>query len=956
MVDLEVQEGLFCHGLFLSLWGTKIKPQDSIPIKEVGVWIVGQRVVAPTEPELGLGTVVGCDGRTFDVAFSAAGTRRRYSMRSAPLKRLVIKTGQTARLRSGESFVVTGVQDQGGLRIYSGALGPVPESELADTIPDQGLSEKFLTGPWSLSRTYDLRVAGWQLLSRSLNPDIRGLVGARVSLLPHQLFIAHQISKREFPRVLLSDEVGLGKTIEAGLVFSSLRALDRATRVLVLAPRPLKHQWLSELYRRFNELFNVVDDDGDKLDEDLDFVSNQKNLSSIEFLLSDPRWMEMALAEPWDLLIVDEAHHLHWSETLASPEWRAVKALSERAQGLLLLTATPRQQGLETQFGLLHLVDPQRFNDFENFLEESSEWKSTATLARRLSEGDHGEDLAAEIRAAFPSDRDIVEASKDLKGVGAERLLRSLVDRHGTGRVLIRNRRERLKGFSKRQLHSVPLPSGTQDSRIDWLASFLKQLSSKEKVLLLCSTPSIARKVDAGLRKRLGIKQGLFHEGMDIVERDRQAAWFADPNGAVLLISSEIGGEGRNFQFAHNLVLYDLPKHPDLLEQRIGRLDRIGQKHPVQIYVPWFRDTEEEVYFHLYSQGMRSFERSWSGGDTLMDKLQNDLASCLDVFTRSNRSSREERDLALETLIGKTIREADFVEKLNRESVDVLMDLNSFDAKVGERLRSEIEVIDQSSFVRNYMEAIFDHYGVESEDFDSRGTLKLSAHSLTFVESFPDLAPGSEILATYDRTAALAREDLRFLTQDHPMVRGALSLLLDKDEGRVSVAAREVDETYFEFLFVLQSSAPAFLEVERFLPVTLFEIRASSSQGLRSSLRSSDAASELETVWLALSENQQLSCAQRFSEDLARWLEGATQEAESLAGEAKQDSLSVARVRLQEEQGRLEELARVNPNVRPEELKEHKKKSLAVCLAIENAQLRLDAVRLVVRSSEVYKN
>ena len=97
------------------------------------------------------------------------------------------------------------------------------------------------------------------------------------------------------------------------------------------------------------------------------------------------------------------------------------------------------------------------------------------------------------------------------------------------------------------------------------------------------------------VNKAGAVKATVFHENMSVIDRDKQAAYFAEPDGAQMLICSEIGGEGRNFQFASKLVLMDIPRHPDLLEQRIGRLDRIGQEE-IEIHVPWQSDTPEEVY------------------------------------------------------------------------------------------------------------------------------------------------------------------------------------------------------------------------------------------------------------------------------------------------------------------------------------------------------------------------
>ncbi len=109
-----------------------------------------------------------------------------------------------------------------------------------------------------------------------------------------------------------------------------------------------------------------------------------------------------------------------------------------------------------------------------------------------------------------------------------------------------------------------------------------------QKVLVICAKATTALQLEQVLREREGIRAAVFHEGMSIIERDRAAARFAEEDtGAQVLLCSEIGSEGRNFQFASNLVMFDLPFNPDLLEQRIGRLDRIGRAHDIQIHVPY---------------------------------------------------------------------------------------------------------------------------------------------------------------------------------------------------------------------------------------------------------------------------------------------------------------------------------------------------------------------------------
>ncbi|EOG7212432.1 helicase-related protein, partial [Enterobacter hormaechei] len=136
-----------------------------------------------------------------------------------------------------------------------------------------------------------------------------------------------------------------------------------------------------------------------------------------------------------------------------------------------------------------------------------------------------------------------------------------------------------------------------------------------QKVLVICAKAATALQLEQVLREREGIRAAVFHEGMSIIERDRAAAWFAEEDtGAQVLLCSEIGSEGRNFQFASHMVMFDLPFNPDLLEQRIGRLDRIGQAHDIQIHVPYLEKTAQSVLVRWYHEGLDAFEHTCPTG------------------------------------------------------------------------------------------------------------------------------------------------------------------------------------------------------------------------------------------------------------------------------------------------------------------------------------------------------
>ena len=950
------------------------------------MFLVGHRVIVQTQPELGLGLVVSVEGRNVEVLFSGSGVVRRYVAQSSPLKRMVLAPGQKATMKDGQTFTVTQIKEEEGLCLYRGDGGEQAwEYELHHHIQDMGALNQFLMGQWSSHKSYPLRRAGWNYRRKAMDPEVRGLVGSRVSLLPHQLYVASEVSGRELPRVLLADEVGLGKTIEAGLIYSSLRAQGRASKVLILVPEHLKHQWLAEMYRRFNEMFTLIDEDRSLEEEESQdaspFEMNERIICSMDFLLANLDRLEQAQEEEWDLVIVDEAHHLSWYPDDPSLKWKAAQALSAQTEGLLLITATPRLQGIETQFGLLNLVDSERFSSFKEFQEQTKEMKKVAEIAREISLGEVKEESLKYLKSKF-SGSELDEALAELKESNrSDKLLHNLVDRHGTGRVLIRNRRERLQGFPKRKLCDEPIslddtankhlhsvkPSelseealmelacgrsqiskldGTESGRGKWLNDFLARLGD-EKALLICSTPQRVKEIESWFDKHSGIRKGIFHEGLEIVERDRQAAWFAQPTGAQVLIASEIGGEGRNFQFAHKLVLFDLPAHPDLLEQRIGRLDRIGQTETIEIYVPYLAGSPEEVLFKWYHDGLGSFEGAWTGGALLADSLENELLETTrDFLPRSD--GFEKRQARLKKLISDTRADVKKLRKQQQESVDTLVDINSFDETKGNQLANRISRVDSDDALANYMELIFNYFGVQHEDLDTTGTIKLRASALTFVDNFPELPPETDKLITYRRDQALAREELTFLSQDHPMVQGALGLLLDRDEGRASVClwpnSPRHAKLIVQLFFLLEVTAPSYLGVEQDLPLTSFEFVVDEEGTELSPQEHRLESATLKSIPEA-SAGKPFPGVENFIRPI---VERCNAKAESESKKIVNKALKTAEKRLDEEHDRLLYLKKVNSIISDEEVELHLQKKQASLKAIRIATPRLDAIRMIL--------
>lgn len=927
-----------------------------------GYWSIGQRVRSETEPSLGLGIVEGFPTpRSMRVHFPGAGEHRIYNPAIAPLRRYELSVGQSAQTREGRTFRIERVEQRDdGLLTYFGQGLEVAEQELADTSAAQDPLSRLGSADLSHYEAFELRERGWRLRSEVLQQRSRGLMGARVALLPHQLAIAYKVTNREYPRALLADEVGLGKTIEACLAFSALRALERADRVLVLTPASLVHQWLVELYRRFNTLFSVAHAEvngwgsGDE-PADNPFEDASRLIAPLDWLLEAGR-LEQALEQPWDLVIVDEAHHLAWSPRRASREYRAVEALAHRTQGLLLLTATPLREGLETEFGLLRLVDPERFSDFEAFQSEHARLREVAELARRLCQG---EPVRDELCRLYP----------EMHQEGStEEVLQHLIDRHGTGRVLIRNRREKLGGFPGRRLHvtMLPLPdrwrpvgtwpeivalqrllglpeargqepSPQADPRGEWVLETVRALEG-QKVLVMASTIASVKRLEQVFRSRTATKVAVFHEQLGLVERDRQAAYFADPEGAQVLLSSEIGGEGRNFQFCHHVIMLDLPLHPDALEQRIGRLDRIGQTETIQVHVPLVEHTPGHALFEWHRK-LGVFEAPLTGGEHLLAAQAEDLLAVL----KTSRPGQWE-PARLEGFLEETAALMARYREEVQGNIDFLIDLNSFDQPLGQSLVEEVQAFDLP-LLSETLSALLEHFGVVEEDMADPLIRRLRPGDLMKVDPFPGLRPGG-YLATYDRSLALAREDLQFLSPDHPLVEGALALLLDQGDGRASVAlwtGAPEPGVWIEFLFLLEAVGPGRLGLSRFLPPTSITVTLDSQGRWREPIQ--DMAPRLQPL------NPQLwsRVAGMLHERIPDLVEFGEGEANARLHPRVEAALAQATEVLGGEQRRLEELHALG-SVSASEIASHADKVGETLRSLAGARVSLDAVRVLVLS------
>lgn len=931
-------------------------------------FVPGQRWISNAEPELGLGTILRIEGRHLQVLFATAGIIRQYASHSAPLTRAEFRVGQKVSGK-GRLFTVEHVEAADGCLQYHGDGQHLAESELDDNQSVSRADERLMSGRVDRADRFDFRFETLSRRAELRRSPAHGLGSARIDLIPHQLRVAEAASLRRPPRVLLADEVGLGKTIEAGMVVAHLLAIGRIARVLVLVPESLAHQWLVELLRRFNLSFSLFDEarcEAITLNDPSrnPFDDEQLVIASIDFLADDTARSRQAIDAGWDLVVVDEAHHLAWSPDSTSHGYALVESLAHAAPGLILLTATPEQLGRDGHFARLRLLDPARFHDLDAYIAESDGYVTLSRLIERMQEtGTLDEDDQSLLRRRFPEDEEL----QALLGHGdRDGIVRALVDRHGIGRVMFRNRRARIGGFPRR-IGEIAILDGSQledgarqrlvaefhadlairqpgheidyagDPRLAWLLDLIES-HAEDKLLLICRSQSKVIALEEALRTRSGIKVARFHEGMTLLQRDRNAAFFADPQGARLLLCSEIGSEGRNFQFARRLVMWDLPIDPDLLEQRIGRLDRIGQQHDIHIHATAFTGTAQHVLLRWYDEAIGAFNGSPADGRELLRRYGRRLVAIADSHARGG----EDADIEVEALIGETRATHEESSARVNEGRDRLLEFAAEQDGQSQYLLHTLNAIDRND-PEDYVTRLFEQFGIAIEEM-STGIVLLDPEHLS-TDGFPGLSEGPK-QATFTRSIALARDDLLFLQLDHPMVAGAMDLLFEGEHGN---AAFLVDDSLpprsalLECIFVLDCLADRKLAVDRYLPPLPIRVVTDSRRQSRTDFRAGADA-------LRKASERVIDFA-RYKPILAKLVPPMLVHAEALVRERAEaeieQALTHARRDLMAEQQRLRALAAVNPSVRIEEVDAVVSELAALEKALPEASPRLDAIRFV---------
>ena len=787
---------------------------------------------------------------------------------------------------------------------------------------------------------FNLALATRHYLLEHLHNDLVCLGAARVDLKPHQVSVVHRVVTSYPHRFLLCDEVGLGKTIEAGMVLKELRARGHAQRALVIAPANLTRQWQFELKSKFNETFSIINTDTVRHVRNQGHRGNPfEQFDSVivsSSWVTGERWSDLVRQCDWDMIIVDEAHHARGprdrNKQAPTRLYQLIRDLADPGsfgnRAVLLLTATPMQLAESELYSLIEILDPALFPTFDHFIEHRDQVPGLNRLVEGLR--DHGfpipgtdaEDTVT--RVAHWLDIDEALARKRLVE-DPEGVCDDLAGRHLLSEVLIRNRKAVVGGFMPRvavrwpvtlsreehaalelvedyvleghragrqmndnavgflmvtfqQLMASSLRAlarslrrrrarlaagvptamkatameerivdedGTVEEVADAttaLAGELEHLDELIEVLEGIPTDSKAEALVANLRtlfeddpdgkvlvftqfrdtqdylaERLaaeGWGVHTFHGQKSPIEKDRAVDGFRRGRGPQILVSTEAGGEGRNFQFCHVLVNYDLPWNPMRVEQRIGRIDRIGQTETVKIFNLYAVGTIEERILEILERRIDAFERTIGGLDPILGETEKDLRRIL-------QRARKERDAALAELGERLEEQVAAARRAEEQLRDFIMDTKSFSKEIAERVTgrsSPVSADDQERFVTALLADARTWIG--PYDGEAR---QLAFHEPLLSELPDEFVAGNKKLAVFRPDQLRDSEHVEFFALGHPIVDHVVERVLQSDyegcTGTRRLPAGDDLPPGAGWLFVYEVEVSGLRPYRRLLPV-----------------------------------------------------------------------------------------------------------------------------------------
>jgi ATP-dependent helicase HepA len=725
-----------------------------------------------------------------------------------------LSPGRPVRITdTGEETTIAARLPGGTLRLATGRT--VSSHDLWPLELEGALLERLAIGDLDEIEDFLTRLDILHLLTLREADGLGTFLGGRVRLFPHQLHVAERASASHPVRWLLADEVGLGKTIEASLILNRLVHAGKVQRCLVVAPDALTVQWLGELWRKYHQVFTLLDaqrladvarDFGPEFNP---FDVHRRAVIALEMLTEHPQLTDQAVRAGIDLLVVDEAQRLrrppgHPGE----PAWRAIAPIAGLGRHVLLLSATPLEDDAHGFFRLLQLLRPQEFPEdmsFEARLSLGTPLPPCTSSTRRSDIGGLPPRVGIPVALEDPAKWQVhIAVEATLRGAAARNVVaeRQKIDRVrralASGAAL-RAALGAVQGADDRALRDQAEAMDASDPRLEWLLSQAPRWrDAREKTLVFVAHRETLEMLRTALSHRAQLASGVFHEELSTVRRDTEVARFRDADGPSLLVCTESGGEGRNFEFCHRIVLFDLPWKPSVVEQRIGRLDRIGRRIPVNIV--YFRPPGgigADVVRLFEELGL--FREPLAGLEPQLAHVEGALEEvALDPLARL--SAERFGALVAEAHAARTrIREAAY-QQLHRDPYR-----SDMAAGILARVPAELDALNERVVVTACI-----GLGFTIERPRGHRIFAIELGNGALVDGLPGVPGGSSYVGSFDREEAVENETIDFFSSGHPLVEGIFAHYEDSALGRVARFEVEIGDDRGQGLVAIYKDGPVF--------------------------------------------------------------------------------------------------------------------------------------------------
>ncbi len=845
----------------------------------------GQRWLSQTEPELGLGLVIKSEPDKVTIVFPSSETTRVYTIEAPPLTRVVFSTGDILKTQDGKSFVVEEVGEKDGIVIYVSKGKKIDESRLSDSLTFSKPIDRLLNAQVDDKGIYNLRHRALYRRFKTYRAPLRGLLGGRFHPTAHQVYVAMQATRATYPRVLLADEPGLGRRIEAGLILQRLQLAGSADRVLLLVPEA-EIDWCElELSRRFGYHFTRLG--AEELTPPVKVAAKKatktaKSAKAKEaeapdvapfnpFVAEGPKWFScplelfkskpghFAAAAALDVLVVDGADHIVYSEAAPSSIYNAVEEAAGAARSLILLSATGPETDPEGHFGRVRLLDPEDFPTARKYTKhrKENEVLEAGVLAAAVA-ADIDRETEALLKPLATDDtkvKDLIKAWKEDKESARDQLIEHLLDSQECGRRVFHNTQRSIAKLPAHEVDWILLEtkpevrdelreefktagkgepstpktkahaSAMDSAAATWLSGIIappilpaavplaKGAESppppppSPKALVICANRGRAMAAAKALTKKLPEKIVLVNHELHSIPTTDFAA---------IVVGLE-DTCGRAFHGVDFLVFWDAPH--SATEARIGAsmLDFISHS-AVKIMVPYVADTPQELLGRWLQEGVHAFAGYSPAQASVLEehgKTALDLAKR--IGARTNPKIAEE----LKALIKKSAASYESSLKKIDKHRDAFLETASCRPTYSEQALNRMHSSDEDLSLDLFTNRVLEHTGITVEQQPGRVCqVKWNLEAIQHLEAIPKEGFG----LTYSRKTAIAQEGLQHLTWDSELIAKATERLLSTAVGNTAYVVWEDERAQLVLLEGIYLAEPALadpsLQVWRFMPPT----------------------------------------------------------------------------------------------------------------------------------------